>query len=426
MTTHTLEATPTTTALSALPELAPNGNLPVVVSGAMAVQTVDNIVPVRPEHVTDERDAELRAQANAVAAAIIADPSDIKVTAHLYGLGANAQAANTNNIGLMDQKIGPLMKEVTTDSMVGQTLTQIKAQLDLVNPHIVGTQPATFTSAVKKPKLFGLLGHRLVNEVVSRLPVGRTEVMTLINERRDTVRSTIDTLKGHLWSERDKALKNAIELAGVANRLADAQDELQEAAYQGQLIWQQLNAARETETDPVRKQALDYLITDLAMKVIDIQTVDQLNIQSRMGAETLINNCRGIQQLVHRVTNVLLPSVSTALAVKAGAVQQQQLAAASKGIMTAASDTIEQTAKDIRQVTVDVARMNTEALVDLDKLESAAAEYEEMDRELKEVMQNAERNARAVSTRLGALNDRMRKTADPLTEARRAKEAAGV
>ena len=87
--------------------------------------------------------------------------------------------------------------------------------------------------------------------------------------------------------------------------------------------------------------------------------------------------------------------------------------ARAKGIMAAASDTIEQTAKDIRQVTVDVARMNTEALVDLDKLESAAAEYEEMDRELKEVMQNAERNARAVSTRLGALNDRMRVINDP-------------
>lgn len=400
-------------------------NLPMVV-GAMAIQSVDNVQPVRPEHVDDARDTELRAQAKAIADAIIANPNDIKVTAQVYGLGNSAQAANTNNISLMDTKIGPLMKEVTNESMVGKTLAQIKASLDLVNPHIVGETAIGFTDAVKKPRLFGLFGHRMVNEVVSRLPVGRNEVMRLINERRDTVRTTIDTLKGHLWSERDKALKNAVELAQVADKLAAAQDELQEAAYQGQLIWAQLNDAREVETDPVRKQSLDYLTTDLAIKIVDIQTIDQLNIQSRMGAETLINNCRGIQQLVHRVTNVLLPSVTTALAVKAAAMQQAELANASRGIMAAASETIAQTAKDIRTVTVDVAKMNTEALVDLDKLEEAAEQYEEMDRELKEVMANAERNARAVSSRLNMLNDRMRKAADPQTQARQAKEAAGV
>jgi len=38
----------------------------------------------------------------------------------------------------------------------------------------------------------------------------------------------------------------------------------------------------------------------------------------------LINNCRGIQTLVGRVTNVLLPSVTNALAVKAAAMQQQR------------------------------------------------------------------------------------------------------
>jgi uncharacterized protein YaaN involved in tellurite resistance len=419
-------ATATAETTSLLPVLQEETkNLPSVI-GAMAIQSPDNVQPVRPEHVTDERDAEIRAQARAVVDAILANPSDIKVTAQIYALGQNAQAANTNNISLMDTRIGPVMKEIGTESTVGKSLTQIKAQLDLVNPHVVGQTAISFTDSITKPRLWGLLGQRIVNEVVTRLPAGRNEVMALINERRDTIRSTIETLKGHLWTERDKALRNAIELGQVANHLADAQDELQEAAYQGQLIWAMLNDARVEETDPVRKQSLDYLTTDLAMKIVDLQTVDQLNIQSRLGAETLINNCRGIQQLVHRVTNVLLPSVQTALAVKAAASQQAQLAEASRGIMAAASDTIARTATDIRQVTVDVARMNTEALVDLDKLEEAADQYEKMNEELAVVMVEAERNARAVSNRLNELNDRMRKTADPLTEARRAKEEAGA
>ncbi len=400
-------------------------NLPSV-PGAMEIQSPDHIVPVRPKHVADARDAEIKAAAAAVVAAILENPSDVSVTTAVYALGSAAEASNSDNVALVDQKIGPVMKEIGTESMLGKSLTQIKSNLDLVNPHVVGQTPVEFTDAVTKPRLWGLLGKKMVNQVVSRLPVGGAEVMTLINGRRDTIKETIDTLKGHLWAERDKALRNAIELGQVANKLADAQEDLQEATYQGQLIWADLSRALERETDPVRKQSLTYLVNDLAVKVVDLQTVDQLNIQSRMGAETLINNCRSIETLVRRVTSTLLPSVMTALAVKAAAAQQAQLVAAARGIGQAAGDTIAQTAKDIGQVSVDIAKANAEGLIDVAKLEEACAAYEKMQLELDQVVGDAERNARGISNRLSLLNERMRDRADPQTAARRAKEAAGV
>jgi uncharacterized protein YaaN involved in tellurite resistance len=402
-----------------------SSNLPSV-PGAMEIQSPDAINPVRPQHLSDERDTEIRAQAATVVAAILKDPSDISITAAVYGLGQEAEASNSQNVSLVDEKIGPVMKEIGTESKLGQSLSQIKASLDLVNPHVVGQTKMSFTDAVTKPVLWGALGSRVVKEVVSRLPVGGTEVMTIINERSDSIRDTITTLKGHLLEERDKALKNAIELGQVANHLADTQANIQEAAYLGQLIWQGLSDGLAKEADPVRKQALMYLVNDIATRVVDLQTIDQLNIQSRMGAETLINNCRGIQTLVGRVTNVLLPSVMTALAVKAAGAQQASLAAHAKAIGHAAGETIAQTAGEIGRVSVDIAKMNTEALIDLNKLEEAAASYERMQQELDTVVREAERNARGITNRMSALNERMRERADPLTAARRAKEAAGV
>jgi uncharacterized protein YaaN involved in tellurite resistance len=410
------------TSATTLPVAVSSGNLPSV-AGAMEIQTPEAIKPMKPKHVTAAADRKIRADALEVAKAILENPSDVKLTATIYGLGADAETANSSNISLVDQKIGPLMKEISTDSMLGKNLTQIKAQLDLVNPHIVGQTPAEFTTEVKK---WGLLGKRLVNEVVSRLPLGSTEVMTIINGRSDTIRQTVDTLKGHLWTERDKALKNALELGQMANHLADMQDDLQEAAYQGQLIWEELSRHLATETDLVRKQSLTYLVNDLATKVIDLQMVDQLNTQSRMGAETLINNCRGIQTLVNRVTNTLLPSVMNALAAKAAGAQQAQLVAAARGIGAAAGDTIAATAKDIGNTSVAIAKMNTEGMVDIAKLEEAQASYEEMQQQLDMVIAQAEQNARGLSNRLAVLNARSRDRVDPLAAARQAKEAAGV
>lgn len=396
------------------------------VPGAMEIQDSENITAIRPEHITDERDAEIKTEVDRIVEAIMANPSDIEITSELYGLGADAEAANTDNISLADQKIGPVMAELGGNSLLGKNLTEIKAKLDLVNPSVVGQEKVEFTDSVTKPRMWGLLSDRVVNEVVTRLPAGNVEIMSVINKRRDSIAETIDTLKGHLWEERDKALKNATQLALIANRLADAQDDLEEAAYTGQLIWQALNEARANETDPVRVQALKFLVNDLGVKVVDLQTVNQLNMQSRMGSETLINNCRGIQTLVGRVSNRLLPAVKTALMVKAASQQQLELAQMSAAIGDAAGKTMADTAEQVGEASVQIARLNAEALVQIEELERAFEAYEKADAEITEITEQAEKNARAISNRLGVLNQRTKTSVDPKTAARRAKEAAGV
>jgi len=381
----------------------------------MQVQTPDTIQPVCPDFIDSTRDAQIRNEAGSMVSAILENPSDVTITGKLYAIGKPAMDSNTTHVGLMDSKIGPLMNTINVDNPVVRDITGIKAQLDLVNPHVVAATEGEFQG-----KFMGIF-----KRIVRRLPSAE-EVMVRINENRDTVGTTVDSLKKHLWTERDNALRNAIDLGLIANQLFETQEDLQLATYQGQLIWEGLNQARASESDPVRSNALTYLTNDMSTLVIDLQTVDQLNSQSRMGAENLINNCRQIQNLVGRVTNILLPSVQNALAVKAAAAQQAQLVGSAAQIMDAAGATIRQTAMDVRQTTVATARMNAESMIKMDDLQAACTEYETAQMELLEIFGMAEQNARGISNTMSDLNKRMRKHADPMTQARQAKEAAGV
>ena len=246
------------------------------------------------------------------------------------------------------------------------------------------------------------------------------EILLLINERKDTVSTTINSLKRHLWTERDKALFNATELANISNQLFETQQDLQETVYIGQIIWAKLNQAKESETDPVKQQALANLVNDLAIQVVDIQTVDSLNVQSRMSAETLINNSRKIQQGVARVTNVLLPAVATNLMVKAAAAQQAQLVNSMNDITRAAEQTILDTAKQTRQATVAMEKMQSEGLINPQILQSVADEAVAMINELESIRAETELKARQTSKALGEVSSVMRKYADPMTKARHA------
>jgi uncharacterized protein YaaN involved in tellurite resistance len=379
------------------------------------IQTPETIQPIRPDSIDDAKDNQLRQESDRLCAAILQNPNDIEITTEVYALGKPAMDANTNHVALMDSKIGPVMANINVENPVAKGLVEIKSQLDLINPHVVAKTEGEFEG-----KIFGF-----IKKMVSRLPKS-DEIMGIINERRDTVASTVDALKKHLWTERDKALHNATELGMISNNLFNTQEELQIATYQGQLVWQKLSIARTNESDPLRSQALTYLTNDLSTLVIDLQTVDQLNIQSRLGAENLINNCRQIQKLVGRVTNILLPSVQNALAVKAAAAQQAQLVGSAAQIMDAAGTTIRQTAEQVRQTTVKTAQMNSENMVKISDLEAACQEYEATQTELLEIFDKAEQNAHGISNTMSDLNSRMRKHADPQTLARQAKDAAGV
>ncbi len=379
---------------------------------AMEVQTINQIMAVRPDFVDDAADKELIQQADTLVESILSNPTDANITVKIYSLGSDYMNANSENIGLMETKIGTVMKEIEIGSPVNKTLTQIKTELDLINPSVVSQ---TETSLPSKA-LFGL-----ITRMVSRLPKG-DEILLMINERKDTVATTINGLKRHLWEERDKALFNATELANISNQLFSTQKDLQESVYIGQMIWSKLNQAQETETDPLKKQALSNLVNDLAIQVVDIQTVDTLNVQSRMSAETLINNARKIQQGVARVTNVLLPAVATNLMVKAAAAQQAQLVSSMNDITRAAEQTILDTAKQTRQASVAMEKMQSDGMINPEVLQSVADEAVAMINELEAIRSETEQKARATSKALGEVASVMRRHADPMTQARQALE----
>lgn len=388
---------------------------PAEVLEPLAVQEPAKIQPVRPAFLDDTGESEIRKQANEVATAVIANPTDVQLTANVYGLGADFMGANTDGVALMETKIGTVMNEIELGNPVNKSLVAIKAQLDTINPAVVGKTELT----VPRKILFGL-----ITRTTSVIPHG-DQVLEIINQRKDTVSSTINGLKLHLWEARDQALRNAVELGGIANQLFATQRDLQKAAYMGQLIWEQLSTARDTESDPLRKQALTTLVNDLAIQVVDLQTVDTLNVQSRMAAESLIANTQRINQGVARVTNVLLPAVTVNLGVKAAAAQQAQLVGTLAQISRSAEETILDTARSTREVTVKMEQMQTSAVINADALQKSCLEFEQMQIELEMLRAEAEQKARATSQILSNLSDRMRVVADPMTEKRQALATLG-
>jgi uncharacterized protein YaaN involved in tellurite resistance len=373
------------------------------------VQPAENLVPVQPGHLDEENLKKVETEADQFIEKIKADPSNWELGSFVFNLGQAIMQETQGQVTLYDRKMGNVLKSVSTEesSAVGKNILAIKLELDKVNPTVVANTSFPFPK-----KVMGLF-----KKTVSRLPKG-DEVLRIIAEKRETVNSTIDGIREHLRAEADKVIFDAAELATICDALKEIQPKLQEDIYKGQLIWKKLSDHLATITDPREKEAVTTLLSDLAMAVVDLQTIDNSNLQTRFGGEMMVRNSHLVQRLVQRTDMILATAVKNALAVRVAAEQQMETMQHLEMVQNAAAETMKDTAKVIGDAAVKGAKMSQGMTVNIAALEEACQTYETAFDAYTEICQETINVATQSSNALGVMNDKFRSRTDALTSRR--------
>lgn len=373
------------------------------------VQAPTSLVPVVPKHLSDQDIKTLEEQADAFIEKVKAEPSDWQLGNYVFGLGQDIMAETQAQVSLYDRKMGAVLKNVAQDSSspVGKNILAIKLELDKVNPTVVARTPADFPK-----KMLGLF-----TKTVSRLPKG-DEVLKIIAEKRESVNSTIDGIRDHLRREADLVTMDAAELTTICDALKEIQPKLQEQIYAGQLIWKKLQDYLPQITDPRIKEAVTTLCSDLAMAVVDLQTIDNSNLQTRFGGEMMVRNSHLVRRLVQRTDMILATAVKNALAVRVAAEQQMETLQHLDMVQQAAAETMKDTAKVIGDAAIKGAKMSQSMTVNIDALEEACQTYEQAFETYALICQETINIASQSSNALGQMNEKFRARTDALTSRR--------
>ncbi len=374
------------------------------------VQAPSNLVPVQPRHLAVQDIQAIEAKADEFIEKIKQDPSNWQLGNFVFSLGQDIMEQTQAQVSLYDRKMGQVLKSVATDasSPVGKNILAIKTELDKVNPTMVAKTEAPFQT-----KMLGLF-----TRTVNRLPKG-DELLRIIAERRETVNSTIDGIREHLRNEADQVAFDAAELSVICDALKEIQPRLQEQIYLGQVIWQKLMDHLKTAEDPRIKEALTTLTSDLAMAVVDLQTIDNSNLQTRFGGEMMVRNSHLVKRLVQRTDMILSTAVKNALAVRVAAEQQMDTLKHLDMVQQAAAETMKDTARVIGDAAIRGAQMSQSMTVNIQALEEACNTYEQAFETFALISRETISIASQSSNALGQMNDRFRARTDALTARRR-------
>jgi len=373
------------------------------------VQSPSNLEPIQPKHLAVEDIQAIESEADAFLEKVKAEPGDWQLGNFVFSLGQEIMDQTQAQVTLYDRKMGNVLKSVAADdsSPVGKNILAIKTELDKVNPTVVGRSELPFPK-----KMLGLF-----TKTVNRLPKG-DEILRVIAERRETVNSTIDGIRTHLRNEADQVAFDASELSTICDALKEIQPRLQERIYLGQIIWQKLMAHMETVEDIRIKEALTTLTSDLAMAVVDLQTIDNSNLQTRFGGEMMVRNSHLVRRLVQRTDMILSTAVKNALAVRVAAEQQMETLKHLDMVQQAAAETMKDTAKVIGNAAIKGAQMSQSMTVNIAALEEACNSYEQAFETYALISKETINIASQSSTALGKMNERFRNRTDSLTARR--------
>ena len=351
------------------------------------------LVPLAPKGLDSAAESALVERAEQLAGKVQAQPGDRQLSRQLGALGAREQQSAAQEINLLKTRVGTLLKEVDGEGgEIPKALVELRHQMDEINPHVL-SQPG---------KLGRLLG---------RVP-GIGKVLKNIAVKYESVQTQIDAIMAGLRAGKDRLLQDNAELEQLYQQVKQAQLGIQQSAYVGELLWQKLDDAL-IDCDPGERQKLQAMMHRVAMRVQDLRTMEQVNLQFFVSIDMTLQNNDTLAEQVDRTVMVTQNLLTVGLAIQAALAQQKKVAKAVKGVQETTAAMLEANAAAIGRQTVEIGEMQNNPVLALESVKKAHNTLLEALDKMDEIRQLGTEKAR---TGIAELN-RMSAVLEPKVEA---------
>ncbi len=309
------------------------------------------LVPLAPKGLDSAAESALVERAAELAGKVKAGPGDRQLSRQLGALGAREQQSAAQEINLLKTRVGSLLSEVEGEGgEIPKALIDLRHRMDEINPHVL-SQPG---------KLGRLLGRTpVIGNVLKKIAV-----------KYESVQTQIDAIMAGLRAGKDRLLQDNAELEQLYQQVKQAQLGIQQSAYVGELLWQKLDDAL-VEGEPGERQKLQAMMHRVAMRVQDLRTMEQVNLQFFVSIDMTLQNNDTLAEQVDRTVMVTQNLLTVGLAIQAALAQQKKVAQAVKGVQETTAAMLEANAAAIGRQTAEIGDMQNNPVLALESVKNA-------------------------------------------------------
>jgi uncharacterized protein YaaN involved in tellurite resistance len=309
-------------------------------------------VPQPPKALPPEALNELQTKALTVSGDFETKSQDREFMNSLMNLGSEAQQNASRKLDLLKSKVGTLLSDLDGEgAKIPKDLVELRMMLDKINPH-----------KIEKRGFF--------SKLLGKVP-GVGDRLKEIAIRYESVQTQIDLIVNNIREGRDTLIRDNISLEQLYDDVKAQQLAVQKNAYLGELIIAELEKRVAATTDPALKQKLEMALHAIAMRVQDLRTMEQVNMQFFVSIDLTTNNNHLLAQAVDRTLTVTTNVITVGLAIAAALANQKRTMEATKATQEYAGNILASNAAAIRQQTADIAQMYNNPVLALEKVQKS-------------------------------------------------------
>jgi uncharacterized protein YaaN involved in tellurite resistance len=351
--------------------------------------------PLAPRGMTGDEMEELKARAQAIARQLqeAGGSKEMEVIDSLATLGMQTQRQAASDLGLLKARVRETFNQQDPTGRVTTDLVELRMALKQIAP-----------SELSHPSLFS----RLLDMLPFRQRLLR--LLEKIAMRYEPVARQVVVIETKLRQGRLMLARDNVELRKLYEQVESQQPTVRKNAYLGELLMQELEELMERTAEPRKKEKIQSALHDVAMRVQDLRTMEEVHSQFFVSIEMTRQNNTRLGQAVERTLTLATNVVTVGLAIQVALARQKRVLEATQRTREFLGDMIVANAETIKRHTQEIGDVYNEPVIAVEKItqaHNALLEAIDMADQLRqEGIASARENISRLNRLAGALEER--------------------
>ena len=312
--------------------------------------------PQVPNGISQEEAEELKARARALARQLeeASGSKEMEIIDSVASLGLQTQRRAASEIGLLR---GRVRETLTQEGVAGQVTNNL-VELRMALMQIA---PSELTQRGLLRKLIDILPfrHRLLR------------MLEKIAIRYEPVSRQVVVIESRLREGRMMLTRDNVELRKLYEQVESQRPTVEKNAYLGELLMRELDELMQRSVGPRKKEKIQNALHDVAMRVQDLRTMQEVYSQFFVSIEMTRQNNTRLGQAVDRTLALASNVVTVGLAIQIALARQRRVLEATQRTREFLGDMIVSNAETIKRHTEEIGDVYNEPVIAVEKITQA-------------------------------------------------------
>jgi uncharacterized protein YaaN involved in tellurite resistance len=314
-------------------------------------------VPKPPKGMSEGEAQKVRNEATALVRQLgtVSGSRELEVLDNMSNMGMQAQRSAAGYLDLLKGRVSTFLADGGPSREIADSMRELRIALDHIDPH---AKPRTIWDRLYS--IFPFFGMRNPVRLLQKIAL-----------RYEPVSRQVTVIETRLRDGRTMLVRDNIELRKLYEQLEAQQPAIQRTAYLGELLMLHLTQMLQHTPDAMKRERIRAVLHDVAMRVQDLRTMEEVHIQYFVSIEMSRQNNNRLGQAVDRTLTLSTNVITVGLAIQSALIRQRSVMEATQRTREFLGTLIAANAASIKTHTKEIGDLYINPVIAMDKITQA-------------------------------------------------------